>query len=45
MITGTTPEHPGYITIIISQRVQWADINGDGKDDMLCDSEDGEHWA
>lgn len=24
---------------------QWADINGDGKADMICDYKDGQHWA
>ena len=26
-------------------RTSWADINGDGKADMLCDDNLGRHWA
>lgn len=25
--------------------LQWADINGDGKPDMICDDSSGNHWA
>lgn len=25
-------------------KTQWADINGDGKADMVCDNTNGEHW-
>jgi hypothetical protein len=30
--------HPGSTT-------SWADIDGDGKDDMICDDTKGNHWA
>lgn len=26
-------------------KTQWADINGDGKADILCDDTKGKHWA
>lgn len=26
-------------------RTNWADINGDGNSDMLCDDSEGQHWA
>ena len=28
-----------------SNTVTWADINGDGADDMLCDNDHGDHWG
>lgn len=30
--------HPG-------SRTSWADIDGDGKADILCDDTKGNHWA
>jgi hypothetical protein len=30
--------HPGA-------RTSWADVNGDGKDDIICDDSEGSHWV